>query len=75
MKEKLNSRYIGLFEILERIDPIAYRLALPPKLAKVHNVFQVLMLKKYVFDLSHVIEHQPLVIREICRMSNNPFKF
>ena len=64
MKGKLNPRYIGPFEILEKIGPVAYRLALPPELANVHNVFHVSMLKKYVFDPSHVIEHQPLEIRE-----------
>ncbi|XP_057487534.1 uncharacterized protein LOC130773607 [Actinidia eriantha] len=55
MKGKLNPRYIG---------PVAYRLALPPELANVHNVFHISMLKKYVFDPSHVIEYQPLEIRE-----------
>ncbi|XP_057504727.1 uncharacterized protein LOC130788179 [Actinidia eriantha] len=63
-KGKLNPCYIEPFEILERIGPVAYRLALPPELANVHNVFHVSMLKKYVFDLSHAIEHQLLEIRE-----------
>ncbi|XP_057471970.1 uncharacterized protein LOC130760608 [Actinidia eriantha] len=62
-KGKLNSRYIGPFEILERIGLVAYRLALLPELANIHNVFHVSMLKKYVFDPSHVIEYQPLEIR------------
>ncbi|XP_057508836.1 uncharacterized protein LOC130791628 [Actinidia eriantha] len=64
MKGKLNPRYIGPFEILEKIGPVAYHLALPLEMANVHNVFHVSMLKKYVFDPSHVIEHQPLEIRE-----------
>ena len=40
-KEKLSSRYIGPFEIVERIGVVAYRLALPPSLEGVHDVFHV----------------------------------
>ena len=38
--------------------------ALPPELSGVHNVFHVSMLKKYVPNLSHVLRHEPLEIRE-----------
>ena len=43
-KGKLRPRFIGPYEILERIEPVAYHLALPPELAKLHNVFHVSML-------------------------------
>ncbi|KAL5560324.1 hypothetical protein UlMin_036535 [Ulmus minor] len=59
---KLNPRYIGPYEILERVGKAAYRLALPPNLATVHNVFHVSMLKKYVPDKSHVLEQEPIEI-------------
>ncbi|KAL0534416.1 hypothetical protein IC582_028707 [Cucumis melo] len=36
---KLSPRFVGPFEILERIGPVAYRLALPPSLSAVHDVF------------------------------------
>ncbi|KAL0549347.1 hypothetical protein IC582_013828 [Cucumis melo] len=39
---KLSPRFVGPFEILERIGPVAYRLALPPSLSTVHDVFHVL---------------------------------
>jgi hypothetical protein len=36
---KLNPRYIGPFQIMERIGPVAYRLELPQELSKVNDVF------------------------------------
>ena len=40
-KGKLHPRFIGPYEILERIGNVAYRLALPPEMSGVHNVFHV----------------------------------
>ena len=53
---KLSSRFIGPFEILERIVTIAYRLALPPNMSGVHEVFHVSMLRKYTTDPAHVVD-------------------
>ena len=53
---KLNPRYIGPFEIVERIGPVAYRLDLPEEFSRVHNVFHTSMLRKYIPDPSHVLE-------------------
>lgn len=64
VRGKLSPRYIGPFEILERFRDVAYRLALPPNLAGVHNVFHVSVLRKYVLGQSHVIEYEPLQFRE-----------
>ena len=44
---KLSLRYIGTFEVLERVGTIAYQLALPPSLSSVHAVFHVSVLQKY----------------------------
>jgi hypothetical protein len=63
-KGKLNPRYIGPYEILERVGSLAYRLALPPHLSGVHNVFHVSTLRKYVTDPSHVIEVESISVRE-----------
>ncbi|XP_073056887.1 uncharacterized protein [Primulina eburnea] len=59
-KGKLSPRFIGPFEILDRIGERAYRLTLPPDLDKVHNVFHVSMLRKYVSNPIHVLRHEPL---------------
>ena len=64
IRDKLNPRYVGPFEILERIDEVAYRLALPPSLAGVHNIFHVSMLKKYLPDPSHIMELEPVQARK-----------
>ncbi|TYK07646.1 DNA/RNA polymerases superfamily protein [Cucumis melo var. makuwa] len=61
---KLSPRFVGPFEILERIGPVAYRLALPPSLSAVHDVFHVSMLRKYVLDPSNVVDYEPLEIDE-----------
>ncbi|KAK8614466.1 hypothetical protein V6N13_068266 [Hibiscus sabdariffa] len=54
-KGKLRPRYIGSYEIIERLGPVAYRLLLPPELARIHDVFHVSMLRKYRSDPSHVM--------------------
>ena len=53
---KLSPRFIGPFEILERIGTVAYRLALPPSLSGVHEVFHISMLRKYTPDPAHMVD-------------------
>ena len=53
---KLSQRFIGPFEILERVGTVAYRLALPPYMSGVHKVFPVSMLRRYTLDLAHVVD-------------------
>jgi hypothetical protein len=40
-KGKLAPRYVGAFEIFQRIGPVAYRLQLHQELSNVHNVFHI----------------------------------
>ena len=52
---KLALRFCGPFKILDRIGPVAYQLALLANL-KIHNVFHVSLLKKYIHDPAHMID-------------------
>ncbi|XP_030483576.2 uncharacterized protein LOC115700156 [Cannabis sativa] len=62
-KGKLSPRFIGPFEILEKVGQVAYRLALPPSLSTVHNVFHVSMLRKYVSDPMHILSYEALELQ------------
>ncbi|GKG24197.1 hypothetical protein Tco_0392233, partial [Tanacetum coccineum] len=49
-KGKLAPRFVGPFEILERVGPVAYRLRLPEELSSEHDTFHVSNLKKCLSD-------------------------
>ena len=57
IKGKLVPRYMGLFEVIERIGEVTYRLNLPLQLGHVHNVFHLSILKKYACNPSHVLPY------------------
>ena len=64
IKGKLSPRFMGPFEILERVGTLAFKVVLPPSLSKIHNVFHVSTLRKYVFKPSHIVELEPIQISE-----------
>ena len=49
--------------MIEKVGPVAYRLALPPELEKIHNVFLVSMLRRYRSDPSHVVSSKTIELR------------
>ena len=63
-KGKLSPRFVGPFEILQRIGPVAFRLALPPSLQGIHDRFHVSSLRKYISVLVHIIKYEPLQIKK-----------
>ena len=73
-KVKLSPRYMGPFEIIQRIGKVAYKLALSPELSSVHDVFHISMLKKYVSDSSHVLNQEPIEVHEDLTYEEKPVK-
>ena len=71
-KGKLSPRFIGPYKILERVGPVAYRLALPLKLTKLHYVFHVSMLRKYCFDTTHILPVQDIQVQEDFTFDEEP---
>ena len=71
---KLTPRFIGPFEILKHGSPVAYQVALPPSLSNLHSVFHISQLKKYVHDLSHVIELDNVQMKENLTYEAQPLR-
>ncbi|KAK9075289.1 hypothetical protein SSX86_003612 [Deinandra increscens subsp. villosa] len=69
---KLNPRYIGPFQILARIGPVAYRLQLPQELSGVHNVFHVSNLKKCLSDETQIIPLEEIQIDDQLHFVEEP---
>ena len=64
-KGKLNPRFIGPYEVIEKAGSVAYHLALSPDLEKIHNIFHVSMLRRYRSDPSHVVSQRQLSLDHI----------
>ncbi|XP_029126564.1 uncharacterized protein LOC114915797 [Cajanus cajan] len=70
--KKLTPKFIGPYQILRRVGPVAYQLALPPILSNLHDVFHVSQLRKYIRDPSHVIEMDEVQVRENLTYEKRP---
>ena len=62
-KGKLSPRFIGPYEVIEKVGLMTYILALPQESKKIHNVFHVSMLRRYKSDLSHVVSSETIELR------------
>ncbi|XP_057543885.1 uncharacterized protein LOC130823278 [Amaranthus tricolor] len=71
---KLSPKFIGAYEVTEKVGKVAYRLALPNELGKVHDVFHISQLKRYVSDKSHVLDPEPLDLDENLSYEEKPIK-
>ncbi|GAU42762.1 hypothetical protein TSUD_239250 [Trifolium subterraneum] len=72
--KKLTSKFIGPYQISERIGKVAYRIALPITLSNLHDVFHVSQLRKYVSDPSHVIESDDIQVKENLTIETIPLR-
>lgn len=74
IQEKLSSRFIGPYDILECVSTIAYRLALLSNLSGEHNVFHVSTLRKYIYDPAHILDSTPLELLEDLSFEERPVR-
>ncbi|PKU60629.1 hypothetical protein MA16_Dca028396 [Dendrobium catenatum] len=61
---KLSPRYIGPFEIIKRVGPVAYKLALPRDMSDVHNIFHISRLRKWVTNESHRVPQKDIELQK-----------
>ena len=66
------SPWKGVLRIVERMGKVAYRLRLPPELARIHDVFHGSMLRKYIADPSPVLRDQPVELKEDITYEERP---
>ncbi|XP_050902036.1 uncharacterized protein LOC127110151 [Lathyrus oleraceus] len=62
--KKLTSYFIGPYQSSHRIGVVACRVALPPSLLNLHDVFHVSQFQKYIPDLSHIIQMDDEQVRQ-----------
>ena len=67
-------RYIRPYEVLKQFGPVAYRLALPPNLEYVHDVFHISLLRKCLADGDTVINTRQPEIRPNLSYAKHPVK-
>ena len=69
---KLAPRYCGPFEVLTKIGSVAYQLALPPNI-KVHHVFHISLLERYIHDATHIIVWNVIQVEPEGKFQTEPF--
>ncbi|XP_028549041.1 uncharacterized protein LOC114579209 [Dendrobium catenatum] len=69
---KLSPRYVGPYEILERIGKSAYRLLLSDQMSDVHNVFHVSTLRKWISDSRKKVSADEVEIQENLSYQEEP---
>ncbi|XP_073045319.1 uncharacterized protein [Primulina eburnea] len=73
-KGKLHPRFVGPFEVIERIGTVAYRLSLPENISGIHNVFHVSQLRKCKVDSAQLIDHQQIDLEDNLTYEEKPVK-
>ncbi|PKU65738.1 hypothetical protein MA16_Dca018528 [Dendrobium catenatum] len=71
---KLSPRYVGHFEISERVGSVAYRLILPSHMSGIHNVLHISSLRKYITDEAQNISTEAIDIQPDLTFVEEPEK-
>jgi hypothetical protein len=62
-KGKLSPKFVGPFEITQRVEKWLIGLPYPPDLVRMHDVFHVYMLRKYIANPDVIVEYELLEIQ------------
>ncbi|XP_061363429.1 uncharacterized protein LOC133307027, partial [Gastrolobium bilobum] len=71
---ELSPRFIGPYQIIKRVVPVAYQLALPPQLSNLHSDFRVSQLHRYVSDVSHIVQQDEIEVKKVLKFVVGPLK-
>ncbi|XP_061355102.1 uncharacterized protein LOC133299634 [Gastrolobium bilobum] len=71
---KLSPRFIRPYQIIKKVGPVAYQLALPPNLANLHDVLHVSKLRRYISDDSHIVQLDDVGVKKDLKFVVGPFK-
>jgi hypothetical protein len=72
--KKLTPKFIGPYQISERVGTVAYRAGLPPHLSNLHDVFHVSQLRKYVPNPAHVVQRDDVQVRDNLTVKTLPVR-
>ncbi|XP_021743198.1 uncharacterized protein LOC110709291 [Chenopodium quinoa] len=73
-KGKLSPKYIGAYEIIQKVGKVAFKLDLPNELERVHNVFHVSQIRKYILNVTHVLQPETIEMDENLTYEERPVK-
>ncbi|XP_040940704.1 uncharacterized protein [Gossypium hirsutum] len=71
-KGKLSPMYIEPYWILKRVGRVTYQLELPLDLDRIHDVFQVSMLRHYRSDPMHIVSVEEIEVRSDLTFEEGP---
>lgn len=74
IQDKLNPQFVGHFKVLEKAGDVTYRVALLPTFTRIHNVFHISMLRKYISDPIQIVKYEPLQFKEKLTYDKHPIQ-